>query len=885
MKELGVSFVIGAVLGGGFKTTIGTVEEKVKTLDANIGTLGKTMKQMDTLRSLDESLIKNKGGLDKARSDLSALEPRLTEIRSRYSTLETAVKSADAEMSASKANYEQVRNRVSALKIELQNTDTPTDELKNALSAANRELAQSKLRFDESRTALSKAKSELSAVTPELKELEKAHKKATTDVDMFESTIRKETKSVGELGEALKKAKVDTANLDAEQKKLGETMAKQKARKEKMGALVETRNTLSEQRSRLNGLVIGAAASVGTLSIPLKLSMEKEDFMLDVSKNVKGLDTAADMHEMEMEVRKIGRSSLLGAEGVAKLVAEAGMIGMAKNDAIKFASTAEKMATAFGLSADEAGGSISKIKATMGLSLDEIGSLGDAINYVGDNTASSAAGITNILQRNGGLLKSTTGLATDQIAALSAAFDAAAPNTEMAATAQKNFILAMTSGEAATSSQKEAFEKLGFDASSMAERMQTDGVGAIMELFGALNQLSDAERGATMAELFGKESVGPIAGMMGNMQEFQKTMGLVADKTKYAGSMQSEYERKMSTAGTASVQMKNSIKEIGYVLGDMLLPPLATVFGAISFVAVRFGDLAATSPRLTKVVLGLAIGLGVGFSAVVALGYALNIMRTGLVYTRMAFIGTSMQASWASRSISFLGNTLSFTSIKAKAAAGGTWIYTTAVRAKAASAMFATRSISRLGAMMSLTSIKAVGASAGMRAVALGTRLIGLALSTTPLGLFIKGLALVAGLGVLLYKKWEPFRKLIDGIGGAIKKFGKVFGFGKGDKTEKKEEAVPEVGKAIRSTAPNRQSVPDKAPSKGQSRPTLSPYKIPHGGGGQQNVTHITIKSSPTYIIKDGSVEGIKAAQSGHNEDLANKLKKAAEKERRVSFD
>ncbi|MGE4268248.1 MAG: phage tail tape measure protein [Deferribacterales bacterium] len=881
MKEFGISFVIGAVLGGSFKTSIGTVEEKVKALDGNVGSLGKTMKQIDSLRSLDESLIKNKGGLEKARADLAALEPRLAEIRGKYTALSDAVKSADVEMAASKANYEQVRNRVSSLKIELQNTDTSTDELKNALASANRELAQSKLRFDESKTAMSKAKAELSAITPEMKELDQAHKKATSNVDMFENTIKKESRSVVELGEALKKAKVDTANLDAEQKKLAATLEKQKARKEKLGSLMETRDNLADQRSRLNGLVLGAAASVGTLSIPMKLSMEKEDFMLDVSKNVKGLDTAADMHEMEMEVRKIGRSSLLGAEGVAKLVAEAGMIGMAKNDAIQFAGTAEKMATAFGLSADEAGASISKIKATMGLSLGEISSLGDAINYVGDNTASSAASITNMLQRNGGLLKSTTGLASAQIAALSAAFDAAAPNTEMAATAQKNFILTMTSGAAATSAQRDSFKALGLSAEDMAERMQTDATGAIKEVFDALNQLSDADRGATMAELFGKESVGPIAGLMGNMKEFEKTMGLVADKTRYAGSMQSEYERKMGTAGTSSVKMKNSMKEIGYVIGDILLPPLATVFGVIGSLAVRFGDFAAANPRVTKTVVGLAVGLGVGLTAVVAFGYGINIIRTGLVYTRIALISTSMATGKFGSIASITGMRMAVVSGATKAWAAAQWLLNAAMSANPIGAI-----IVGVGALI------AIGVVLYKKWTPFRLMVNRIWNGMKQFGGIVGMLFPIAGLGTFLYKKWEPFRKLIDGVGGGIKKVGgfvgKLFGFGKGDKAEEQKKAAPQVGRTARMIAPNRQATPDKMPAQ-QAQPRnipITPYKMPaQQGGGQQKQVNITVKSSPTIVVQGGSVDAAKAALAGHHDDLARKIKKMQEEKSRVSYE
>lgn len=477
----------------------------------------------------------------------------------------------------------------------------------------------------------------------------------------------------------------------------------------------------------------------------------------------------------------------------------------------------------------------------MGLSLDEIGSLGDAINYVGDNTASSAAGITQMLQRNGGLLKSTTGLATAQIAALSAAFDAAAPNTESAATAQKNFILALTSGESATTARKEALEKIGLSAVDLAERMQTDAKGAITDVLSSLNQLSDAERGSVMAELFGAGQVDVIAGLVGNLGELSKTMGLVADKTKYAGSMQSEYERKMGTAGTAKVKMKNSMIEIGYILGDVLLPPLATVFGVVGNLAVRFGDFAASNPKVTKTVIGLAVGLVTGLTAVVALGYAINIMRTGLVYTRMAFIGTSMAAG-------------------------------------------------RFGSVMSLTGMRMAVVSGATKGWAAAQWLLNSAMSANPIGLLIVGVGALIGLGVLLYKKWEPFRKLIDGIGGTVKKIGgavgKFFGFGKGDKKDEQKADEHKMGNAIRATAPNRQIRQDRTlspPPQAQSRTMISPYKISSQSQQQKNIT-VHVKSSPTIVVQGGSVDGAKAALAGHEKNVADQVKKAMEKEQRLSY-
>ncbi|UTW68689.1 hypothetical protein KHA80_14435 [Anaerobacillus sp. HL2] len=51
---------------------------------------------------------------------------------------------------------------------------------------------------------------------------------------------------------------------------------------------------------------------------------------------------------------------------------------------------------------------------------------------------------------------------------------AAGTAPEIASTGIKNMILAMSKGESATKSQKEAFNELGLDAANMAKMLQTD---------------------------------------------------------------------------------------------------------------------------------------------------------------------------------------------------------------------------------------------------------------------------------------------------------------------------------------------------------------------------------------------------------------------------
>lgn len=72
-------------------------------------------------------------------------------------------------------------------------------------------------------------------------------------------------------------------------------------------------------------------------------------------------------------------------------------------------------------------------------------------------------------------------------------------------------MIAMTAGASATSKQAAVLQQLGFTVSDMANRMQTDAKGAIIDLLGAIKQLPAAEQTAALSQYFGKESVSSIA--------------------------------------------------------------------------------------------------------------------------------------------------------------------------------------------------------------------------------------------------------------------------------------------------------------------------------------------------------------------------------------
>lgn len=368
-----------------------------------------------------------------------------------------------------------------------------------------------------------------------------------------------------------------------------------------------------------------------------------EKVMLDVGKNVNGLDVTK-AQKLEEHILKAGTNSLIGAEGIARLVSEGGKLGKNTAQALEFAKSAEEIAIAFDFGNDlagveEAGRLIGKLESGLGITTTAVRSLADDMNFFADNTASNARNITDIMVRQGSVVQASTGLQRKEIVALAATIDASAPSPEIAATAMKNFALALTAGAAVTKKQSDAFDSLGIDSIKLAKRMQTGPKEAILDTLKAFKKLDADKQGVAIRSIFGKESLGGIAPLVENIdalaQNFEKAGSATA-----SGSVSREVERLNNADSSKLTKGLNAIKAASVSIGQIILPPLADMATKLVEVASNFQAWGEANPILLK--------MGVAFAAVAAavgpLLLILGQMAGGLgVATKIfAFLSTSV---------------------------------------------------------------------------------------------------------------------------------------------------------------------------------------------------------------------------------------------------
>ena len=313
-------------------------------------------------------------------------------------------------------------------------------------------------------------------------------------------------------------------------------------------------------------------------------AMEYESAMADVAKVVDGLkdengNLTESYHEMSDAILDMSKNIPMTAEELSQIMAAAGTAGIATEDLTRFTEVAAKMGVAFDSTAEQAGEWMAIWRTALGLTQDEVEVLGDQINYLGNTSSENALKLSQIVTDIGSLAK-ISGVSASELAALGAATTGIDAN--VAATGLKNMFVAMGQGTQATEKQQKILEKLGFTSTEVAERMQIDSKGMILDLLESINQLPKAEQEAAISGYFGKESLATIAVLAGNLDNLKDQFEKVGDAAAYTGSMEAEYATRAATSANNVQLLENRMNALKIQLGTYLLPVLNTVLGVLS---------------------------------------------------------------------------------------------------------------------------------------------------------------------------------------------------------------------------------------------------------------------------------------------------------------
>ena len=591
--------------------------ENIKALSAQIEAAGVDTSAL--AKSTDEAgrefaeIAKQQGLIDyyrKLGSELEETDVALKAAKSSLSALSAQMK--DSATKAQEREYQKLSeqvNRLEGAKRRLKDSLTLTTQAMNASGVSVKNLAAEESRLTaETATATAKL-DKLTAEASELKAIADAKIKLGIDTD---------EKALRELQELKKSYDLLKSSGTLTKEELSRATAHYNDKVFQLNkSLSDLRPTLSDFANEFRGVASGAAG----LTYAAREAVKFESAMASVRKVVDG--TPEQIEQLGEQVKKLAVEFGMMPEQMAEIVAAGGQLGIAADKLDEFARVTATMATAFGMTAEEAGNAAATIANVFQLPIGEVEKLGDAINVLGNNTAAREKDIVAAMARIGGTAKQF-GLAADEAAALADAFIALGKPPEVAATAINAMLQKLQTAQSQGKDFQAALEGIGTSADEMAANIAANPQQALTEFLHKLEGLDKQSRALTLSQLFGTEYSDDIALLVGSLGEYEKALGLVNDQSQIQGAMQKEAAAALNTTEGQINKAKAAVSNMAGELGNALLPILKITASTVETVATAISDFTKDFPVLSKLAIYFAAARVAmeAYSAVVRLGGA-----------------------------------------------------------------------------------------------------------------------------------------------------------------------------------------------------------------------------------------------------------------------
>ncbi|EAK7353044.1 phage tail tape measure protein [Campylobacter jejuni] len=558
------------------------------------------------------------------------------------------------------------------------------------------------------------------------------------------------------LGLAIKNASAvgkvvkDFSNLEkiAAKTKLGISGLQKELNTLKLNA--NLRAELKAQRKGLQDefLSLGNVIRGGIIGKGLGEAISFESAMADVRKVV-NFDEGDDIKKMSADILKMSQTLPVTANELAAIAAAGGQIGLGSKDVREFTNLVTKMKVAFDMSAEDVGDSVAKIKNILGISLKDMEDLGDSINNLSDNSASKAREIIDVMKRTAAAGKQI-GFTKEQIAALSSSFISLGKGPEVAGTAINSLYRVLATADNMGTKTESAFAKLGISGAFLKQASFDDPQKALDMFLQRISKLDQKEQMGVLVDIFGREFADDMATLVGGLDTYKEALKNAGDEAK-KGSLQREFDTRASTTENSIILMKNAFNSLAVNLGSVFLPAISWVSAGISYLVNSITYITGLVPGLNGVLGGLIATFLLAKPAVLAYAIAKNYLKDCTILLKSALIKTRIHLL-AFRNSCILSN------ITLKAKTVTTTIYTTSLKA---------------------LSFVVGGLNKVFKAVAIGIRVLSMAMMSNPIGLILGGIAIVAGLIIANWDKvkswfksfiewlkpvWEPIYNVIKAV-------------------------------------------------------------------------------------------------------------------------
>ena len=420
-----------------------------------------------------------------------------------------------------------------------------------------------------------------------------------SQIQQTTAKLEEQAEKLNKLREELNEAGVDTGNLADENERLQKSYDNLKSSQERLQRLNEEQQKVKESIGQTKAQLAGTLGVIGGVAAavyagPVKAAMDYETALAKVGTIADG--TKVPMETMSKEIMALSNSTGIAATALADDVYNAISAGQDTADAVNFVAYSTKLAKAGFAESAQTLDVLTTILNAYGLEADEVGRVSDMLIQTQNKGKVTVAELSSVMGKIIPTAKSN-GVALEQITAgyaimTSKGIAAAESTTYMNSMLNELGKSGTTADKALRAAAGKGFKELMAEGKSLSE---------------VLNILQEdaAKGGKSLADVFGSAEAGKAAVTLlsDGVEGFNEQVENMLAASDGIGATQAAFEQMEDTTAARMEKAKNSIVNLGVVLGQQLLPVVGTLADKVAGVVTKVSEFAQQNPKAVQTAL------------------------------------------------------------------------------------------------------------------------------------------------------------------------------------------------------------------------------------------------------------------------------------------
>lgn len=577
---------------------------------------------------------------------------RKLNIQVAFSALNNMSQPVNAARQSAAALASQIKQTQSGIK-GLERQATSFDRLTNANKKTTDQLAQAKTQAREMAAAFGPLKQRSAEQVTALNQQRAAIRNLTAQQKTEQAQLNQLRASFYSEGIAISSTSRATEQISQRTAQYNRQLTEQQRRLESVTQAQARYARAKETGEKLQSAGMKTAATGAAVLAPVAAAIKSysslEDAMKGVSKQVNGLrdddgNRTAQFAEMQNAIKDAAENLPMpnGAVDYAALVEGGARMGVAnsddpwqkqKKDLLDFANTAAMASKAFELPADQLSESLGKIAGLYKIPIQDIGKLGDVINYLDDNAKSKGSDIIDVLQRVGGAADQ---LGYQNAAALGSTFLSLGEQSETAGTAVKAMVRELGNAMVQPDRFMEGLDALGLNAEKVQKNMAKDAMGTIMAVMEATKKLEPDKQLNVLTQLFGDEYAMAVSKVANNLPELRRQLELTHG-TASKGSMKRESDIDKDSLSSQWQITKAEFGNNFSALGETMRGPMMAIMKSVGGVMQSIRGWIEANPALVAAIMKTVAAIGAILTVLGTLMLALGAILGPMALVRLSF--------------------------------------------------------------------------------------------------------------------------------------------------------------------------------------------------------------------------------------------------------